>query len=56
MVNLMLKDLGLALETAKTSDSSVPMGALAQSLYSMLKHTDTDQGSRDFSSILKMFQ
>lgn len=56
MVNLMLKDLGLALETAKVSDSSVPMGALAQSLYSMLKHTEKDQGFKDFSSILKMFQ
>ena len=56
MVNLMLKDLGLALETAKTSDSAVPMGSLAQSLYSMLKHIDKDQGIKDFSSILKMFQ
>ena len=56
MVNLMLKDLGLALETAKTSESSVPMGALSQSLYAMLKHTDKDQGFKDFSSILKMFQ
>ena len=56
MVNLMLKDLGLALETAKTSSSTVPMGSLAQSLYAMLRNTDDDQGFKDFSSILKMFQ
>ena len=56
MVNLMLKDLGLAVETAKTSSSTVPMGSLAQSLYAMLRNTDDDQGFKDFSSILKMFQ
>jgi len=56
MVNLMLKDLGLALETAKTSESAVPMGALAQSLYAMLKHSDRELGGKDFSSVLRLFQ
>ncbi|RZV49330.1 MAG: 3-hydroxyisobutyrate dehydrogenase, partial [Pseudomonadales bacterium] len=37
MVNLMLKDLGLAMDTAKASQSTTPMGALAQSLYMLLK-------------------
>lgn len=56
MVNLMLKDLGLALDTAKASDSATPMGSMAQNLYTMLRHGDADIGAQDFSSVLKMFQ
>lgn len=56
MVNLMLKDLGLALDTAKASDSATPMGSLAQNLYTMLRHSEEDMGSKDFSSVLKVFQ
>lgn len=55
MVNLMLKDLGLALDAAKGSSSSVPLGALAQSLYTLLKHQDPREGMSDFSSIQKLF-
>lgn len=55
MVNLMLKDLGLALETAKQSSSAVPMGSLAQSMYSLLKRGDEELGGKDFSSVLKLY-
>jgi len=56
MTNLMLKDLGLALDTAKYSESAVPMGALAQSLFYMFKHGGESRGTEDFSAILKLFQ
>lgn len=53
MVDLMKKDLGLAMETAMKSHSSTPMGALAQSLYGI--HSSQGNGKRDFSSIFEMF-
>ncbi|MCK9504144.1 MAG: 3-hydroxyisobutyrate dehydrogenase [Porticoccaceae bacterium] len=56
MLNLMLKDLGLAMDTAKYSESAVPMGSMAQSLYYMFKHGDSERGGQDFSQILKLFQ
>ncbi|MBT8139979.1 MAG: NAD-binding protein, partial [Gammaproteobacteria bacterium] len=55
MVNLMLKDLGLAMDTAKASQSTTPMGALAQSLYMLLKGGEDGKGARDFSSIQELF-
>lgn len=54
MVNLMLKDLGLALDTAKASKSHAPMGTLAQQLYSVLK--EHDLGELDFSAVQKLFE
>jgi 3-hydroxyisobutyrate dehydrogenase len=51
MVDLMCKDLGLAMETAIQSASSTPMGALARSLYTA--HQSQGNGQLDFSSILK---
>lgn len=56
MVNLMLKDLGLALESARASGSPVPMGSLANSLYTVHKHGDQERGALDFSSIQQLFQ
>lgn len=53
MVDLMKKDLGLAIDTALKSHSSTPMGALAQSLYSI--HSAQGNGTKDFSSIFEMF-
>ena len=53
MVELMRKDLGLALDTALKSHSSTPMGAMAQNLYNM--HNMQGNGKRDFSSIFEMF-
>ncbi|MBY6018227.1 3-hydroxyisobutyrate dehydrogenase [Ferrimonas balearica] len=54
MVDLMAKDLGLAMETAGQSGSATPMGALAASLYRM--HAAAGNGGRDFSSIFEQFE
>ena len=54
MVDLMAKDLGLALEAAMQSQSSTPMGALARSLY--VAHQRAGNGKLDFSSIFKLFE
>lgn len=56
MINLMLKDLGLALDAARVSSSSVPMGSLANSLYTVHKQHGTNDGMLDFSSIIRLFQ
>ncbi|AWL12073.1 3-hydroxyisobutyrate dehydrogenase [Saliniradius amylolyticus] len=53
LVDLMCKDLGLALDSAVDSKSSTPMGALARSLYAM--HSQQGWGRKDFSSIFQMF-
>jgi len=52
-VNLMNKDLGLALEAAMHSDTSTPLGGLAKSLYAL--HAEKGHGQLDFSSIQTMF-
>ena len=54
MVDLMVKDLGLALEIAQQSDFDNPMGQLARELYS--QHQQAGNGQMDFSSILKKLQ
>ncbi|PLW70188.1 3-hydroxyisobutyrate dehydrogenase [Pseudohalioglobus lutimaris] len=54
MVDLMAKDLGLALEIAQQSGVDNQMGQLAQSLYA--KHQQDGNGQRDFSSILEALQ
>jgi 3-hydroxyisobutyrate dehydrogenase len=53
MVDLMAKDLGLAMDTAVTSQTSTPMGSLARSLYVM--HAASGSGTKDFSSIFNLF-
>jgi 3-hydroxyisobutyrate dehydrogenase len=53
MVDLMAKDLGLAMDTSVQSRSATPMGALARSLYAM--HSAQGNGSKDFSSIFNAF-
>lgn len=53
MVDLMAKDLGLAMDTAIKSHSSTPMGALARSLYAM--HAANGNGAKDFSSAFELF-
>ncbi|MEE4145756.1 MAG: 3-hydroxyisobutyrate dehydrogenase [Halieaceae bacterium] len=54
MVDLMVKDLGLAMEIARQSDFDNPMGQLARELYS--QHQQAGNGQMDFSSILKKLQ
>lgn len=53
-VDLMLKDLGLAAESALHARASVPLGELARNLYSM--HSAQGNGALDFSSILGLFK
>ena len=52
--DLMLKDLGLALENAMTMKASTPLGGLARALYAA--HSLGGHGGEDFSSIIKMVQ
>lgn len=53
MVDLMAKDLGLAMEAAQQSNSTTPMGSMAKNLYTMLQHKGA--GSDDFSAIFNLF-
>lgn len=54
MVDLMAKDLGLAIDTASASQSNIPLGKMSQSLYQLMQNQD--MGSLDFSSVFKLFQ
>lgn len=54
MVDLMVKDLGLAMEIAEQSGVKNVMGQLAQSLY--MEDQDAGNGQRDFSGILQNLQ
>ena len=51
MVDLMVKDLGLAMEIAEQSHFDNPMGQLARELYT--QHQAAGSGQLDFSSILQ---
>lgn len=54
MVDLMVKDLGLAMEIARGADFENPMGQLARDLYE--EHQEEGAGQLDFSSILERLQ
>lgn len=54
MVDLMVKDLGLAMEVADGSGVDNAMGQLARKLYE--GHQSAGNGQRDFSSILERLQ
>lgn len=53
MVDLMAKDLNLAMDAALDSQSATPMGALARNLYQVW--SGQGNGKRDFSSLFQMF-
>jgi len=53
MVDLMCKDLGLALDIASESNLNLPMGELASSLYTA--HQSSGKGQLDFSSICQKY-
>lgn len=53
MVDLMNKDLGLAMNTAAANNSVTPMGSLAKSLYQL--HGLQGNGHKDFSSIFEAY-
>ncbi|PXF29897.1 3-hydroxyisobutyrate dehydrogenase [Pokkaliibacter plantistimulans] len=54
MVDLMVKDLGLAQEVSLGSQSATPMGALARNLFNL--HAKQGNGRLDFSSIYQFFK
>jgi 3-hydroxyisobutyrate dehydrogenase len=51
--DLMLKDLGLAVEAAIGSHATIPLGELARNLYAM--NRNQGRGGLDFSSVVKLF-
>ena len=54
MVDLMAKDLGLAMEVAEVAGVENRMGALARELFDA--HRDAGNGGRDFSSVLERYR
>ena len=54
LVDLMIKDLGLAMDAADGTDMAIPMGALARNLYRLLKK-QRGAGGLDFSSIQQLY-
>jgi 3-hydroxyisobutyrate dehydrogenase len=54
MVDLMAKDLGLALDVAAAAGVDNRMGQLAQALYA--EHQEAGNGPRDFSSVLERYR
>lgn len=52
-VDLMAKDLGLAMDTAQAVEARTPLGEMAQSLYQ--QHSKDGFGGKDFSSIFNYF-
>ena len=53
-VDVMYKDLGLAMDVSQQSGSPTPMGSAARALYML--HRKNGTGGLDFSSILKFYQ
>jgi len=54
MVDLMVKDLGLAMDVADTAAIDARMGRLARELYAA--HQAAGSGARDFSSVLETYR
>ncbi len=54
LVDLMNKDLGLAMSTAANNESVVPLGQLAKSIFQM--HGNAGNGRLDFSSVFNAFK
>ena len=52
--DLMLKDLGLAQESAMSVKASTPLGGMARQIYAV--HSIAGHGPEDFSSVIKMLQ
>jgi len=53
-VDLMYKDLGLAMEMSQLSASPIPMGSQARALFT--QHKAKGNGSLDFSSVMQLYQ
>ncbi len=52
-LDLMLKDMNLALQASLESKSSTPLGSLSRSLYA--QHSNIGNGHKDFSNIFNQF-
>lgn len=53
LVDLMIKDLGLAMEAGLDKGASTPLGSLARNLY--INHAKKGNGRKDFSSIQEIY-
>lgn len=53
-VDLMLKDLGLAMDSSLKNGVATPLGSMARNLYSV--HSQAGHGGDDFSSILNLLK
>ena len=53
-VDLMLKDLGLAMDSSLKKGVATPLGSMARNLYSV--HSQSGHGGDDFSSILNLLK
>lgn len=53
-VDLMFKDLGLAMELSQQSAAPTPMGSQARALFNL--HKANGNGGLDFSSVLRLYQ
>lgn len=54
MVDLMFKDLGLAMEVSQQSASATPMGSAARALFNL--HKSAGNGALDFSSLIRLYK
>lgn len=54
MVDLMFKDLGLAMEVSQKSAAATPMGSAARALFNL--HKSAGNGALDFSSLIRLYQ
>lgn len=54
LVDLMVKDLGLAMDVSQQSASPVPMGSAARALFT--QHKANGNGQYDFSSLMQFYQ
>ena len=54
MVDLMFKDLGLAMNLSQLSSAPTPMGSAARGLFNL--HKEQGNGQLDFSSLIKLYQ
>jgi len=52
-VDLMCKDLGLAMDISQLGNASVPLGSVAKSLFNL--HQAQGKGALDFSSIVQLY-
>lgn len=53
-VDLMFKDLGLAMDLSQQSASATPMGSAARALFNL--HKSQGNGGLDFSSLIRLYQ